>query len=713
MNEIINKQKAMFMSIIFHLIIYKESLKGKYIRYLFLLFLNDQAFAQTNGFDGWNIVATDTANYNPAFLGNGYIGVRTNAIGLKTNEVFINGLYDAALGEMPRFVSYYKPFDINVIIKGKGELVFGKEVTNWKQTLNLREGILYTAYKYAGIIGLQSKLMALRNNPMCVMNAVEFEALEDVELTIENKVEFPDRTNVKTTYSALSEYKLFQGYVYPVSDNPTRPAQNNPILYTVIPTLSGKDCIAGANTYYFPSNIPDIKYKKLAASHKVSFNLSLKKGQKYSFCLIGSYLHTGLSSDPLNDALRACAREYDKGYETIIDQHKEKWADLWESDIEIDGDTDAQRDVRVALYSLYSSIAAGSGFSIPPCGLSNDGWGSHIFWDAEIWMLPPLLLMQPSFAQSMLDFRINTIPQCKKRAASFGYKGIMFPWESDMTGNECCPVSYKLDMNEHHITADVGIGFWNYYRATQDKKWLSSKGYPMLKDIADFWSSRATVDSLGKYHILNVIGPDEYHENVDDNAFTNGAAKECLHAVTKSARLLNEIPNPEWQKVADGLVILKAPEGHTLQFNGYKGDKIKQADVNLLSYPLDIITDKAQILKDLNYYEPRIDSIWGPAMGRCILATLHARYGNVERAYGLFKKSYQPNLRKPFYFISEMPGNNNNQTFCTGYGGVLQSVIFGFGGFKITDVGIIQESVKLPQKWTRLTIKINGKEYGK
>ncbi len=681
------------------------------MKYLFLFFLPLSVFAQSSGFDGWNIVATDTANYHSAFLGNGYIGVQTNKCGLKTNQVFINGLYDAAFGEMPHFVSYYKPFDINVIIKGRGELVFGKEVINWKQTLNLKEGILYTEYEYAGVLGLRSKLMALRNNPMCVMNCVEFTAIEDVELTIENRVGYPDSKNIKTQYSPVAEYKMFQSYAYSaITDVQYR--QKNPIMYTLIPTRSGTDCIAGANTYFFSSDIPDIKYEKSADSHKISFNLSLKKGKKYTFCLIGSCMHTGISSDPLNDALRACARDYNRGFQVIIDQHKKKWFELWKSDIEIQGDSDAQRDVRIALYSLYSSIAEGSGLSIPPCGLSNGGWGSHIFWDAEIWMLPPLLLIQPAFAKSMLDFRINTIPQCKKRAAWFGYKGIMFPWESDMKGKECCPVSYKLDMNEHHVTADVGIGFWNYYRATQDKKWLKGKGYPMLKDIADFWSSRARGDSLGKYHILNVIGPDEYHENVDDNAFTNGAAKECLYAAIKSARLLNEKPNPEWQKIAEGLVILKTPEGLTLQFNGYKGDKIKQADVNLLSYPLDIITEKKQILKDLHYYEPKIDSVWGPAMGRCILATLYARYGDIEKAYKLFQKSYQPNLQTPFYFISEMPGNDNNLTFCTGYGGVLQSIIYGFGGFKITDAGIVKGDTKLPKKWTKLTIKINGKKYG-
>ena len=660
--------------------------------FLFFTFIFSNSYSQ----DGWKITTTDTANYNPGFLGNGYIGIRTNKLGLKTNEVYINGMYDCEPGGFPNFISYYKPFDINVNIKGKGELCFDKNVSKWQQALNLKEGILFTNYNYAGVVSVHNKMMALRSNPMCAMNYVEFQALEDIEITIENKVDIPDRSDVMGIYNSLLEFKSFQG---------------TPVMYTLIPTLSGKDCIAGANTYYFSSKAPQLVYSKTSStSQKVSFDLALKKGQKYTFCIVGSYTHSGFTNDPLNDALRACGKEYNKGYQPIIDQHKIKWAELWQSDIEIEGDVDAQRDVRLALYSLYSSITEGSGLSIPPCGLSNDSWGAHIFWDAELWMFPPLLVMQPTFAKSMLDFRINTTPQCKKRASQFGYKGIMFPWESDMYGNECCPVSYKLDMNEHHVTADIGIAFWNYYLVTQDKEWLQTNGYPMLKDIADFWASRSTVDSLGNYHILNVIGPDEYHENVDDNAFTNGAAKACLKAAGKAAQILNEKPSPLWQKISDGLVIINTPEGHTLQYKGYKGEMIKQADVNLLAYPLNIIINKTQVLKDINYYEPKIDD-GGPAMSHSVLATIYARYGDVEKAYSLFCKSYQPNRRTPFYFISESSVNAGRMTFCTGYGGMLQTIIYGFGGLKITESGIVKESQRLPKKWKKLTIKVNGKSY--
>ncbi|MBC7720505.1 MAG: glycoside hydrolase family 65 protein, partial [Pedobacter sp.] len=357
---------------------------------------------------------------------------------------------------------------------------------------------------------------------------------------------------------------------------------------------------------------------------------------------------------------------------------------------------------------LYSSIATGFGLSIPPCGIAQTGWGGHIFWDAELWMYPPLLVLQPAFANSMMDFRFNTLQQAKKRAAQFGYKGAMYPWESDLEGNECTPISYKLDMNEHHVTADVAIAAWNYYKVTNNKVWLQQKGYPLIKEIADFWVSRATIDSAGKYHIKNVVGPDEYFEDVDDDAFTNGAVKVVMAAAIKSAALVNANASPEWEKIRKNLVVLKHPNGYTLQNAQYKQQRIKQADVNLLAYPLDFITDKVQVTKDLEFYEAKIDPN-GPSMSYSVLAVSYARLGNAPKAYDLFQKAYHPNRKPPFGFISEKP-RPSGTVFCTGYGGMLQTIIFGFAGIKIGENGLYQQKANLPPHWKKLTIKIDGKE---
>jgi protein-glucosylgalactosylhydroxylysine glucosidase len=660
-----------------------------------ILFLVIFSFSVVNAQDNWSVTATDTANYHHCFLGNGIVGIRTHKSGLKTNEIYLNGLYDSKPGGYPTLTNYYKPLDISVAIKGIGTIALDRNVSNWSQMIQLKEAILYTNYQYANKLKLKCRMAALRNNPTCTINSVEFEALNDVELTVSNAINLPDRSDVKNVYETSMGFKKYQAV---------------PVMYSVLPNLSGFGCISGANAYYFSGTEPNINYTNPTKnSQQISFTIALKKGQKYTFTIVASSTHNGFTADPVNDAIRTCAREYSQGFERLLTLHKQSWERLWQNDIQIESNDNAQRDVRIALYSLYSSIKEGMGLSIPPCGVSSDAWGAHIFWDAELWMYPPLLVMNGEFAQSMLDFRHNTKTQCKKRAALYGYKGIMFPWESDMEGNELCTINYKADMNEHHVTADVGIAFWNYYLVSQDKIWLKEKGFPMLKDIADFWTSRSEKGLDGKYHILNVIGPDEYHEDVNDNAFTNGAAKHCLNVAIQAAQILNEKSDTNWRNVADNMMLLSAKEGHTLQYQGYKGETIKQADVNLLSYPLNIISDKMQIIKDLEYYESKIDPN-GPAMAHCILATIYARLGNIDKAYKLFSNSYTPNLKKPFYFMAESP-NNTNMTFCTGYGGMLQTVIYGFAGLHITEKGLVQKNPILPKNWKSLVIKLGNRKY--
>ena len=147
----------------------------------------------------WLVTAKDASNYNPCFVGNGIVGISSNQSGLKTNDVIINGLYDCLPGGTPTLTKYYKPLDISVSIKGLGDVVFGKNVTSWEQTLNLKEAVLYTSYRYAEKLIINTRLLAFRNKPMCAMNSVEFEALEDVDLTISNKVNLPNRENIIST----------------------------------------------------------------------------------------------------------------------------------------------------------------------------------------------------------------------------------------------------------------------------------------------------------------------------------------------------------------------------------------------------------------------------------------------------------------------------------------------------------------------------------
>ncbi len=170
-------------------------------------------------------------------------------------------------------------------------------------------------------------------------------------------------------------------------------------------------------------------------------------------------------------------------------------------------------------------------------GLSGLGYNGHVFWDADLWMFPALLVMHPEMAKSMIEYRYERLDAARKNAFAHGYKGAMFPWESAGSGVEETPVWALSGPFEHHITACVGLAAWNYYCVTQDKKWLMEKGWPILSATADFWASRVERNGPGHYDIKNVVAADEWAENVDNNAFTNGAAKVLLKDATDAADL--------------------------------------------------------------------------------------------------------------------------------------------------------------------------------
>jgi trehalose/maltose hydrolase-like predicted phosphorylase len=305
-------------------------------------------------------------------------------------------------------------------------------------------------------------------------------------------------------------------------------------------------------------------------------------------------------------------------------------------------------------------------------------------------------------AKSMIEYRFERLDAARKNAFSHGYKGAMFPWESAASGVEETPVWALSGPFEHHITACVGLAAWNYYCVTQDKVWLREKGWPILSATADFWASRVERNGPGHYDIKNVVAADEWAENVDNNAFTNGAAKVLLQNATEAATILGVKADPDWMVVSENIPILQL-NGITREHASYNGEGIKQGDVNLLAYPLKLITDPVQVKKDLLYYQSRVPNQGTPAMTQAIFALLYARMGQGDSAYHYFRDAYIPNLNPPFRVIAETKGGTNPY-FATGAGGILQSLLMGFGGLDITSAGIVQIPSKLPSGWKKLTL---------
>lgn len=438
-----------------------------------------------------------------------------------------------------------------------------------------------------------------------------------------------------------------------------------------------------------------------AVQGTVRATLPLRPGEPRTLTWLVA-VHSGRSAaDPLSAARADLQRAQAIGPDALIEGHRSAWAAIWRADLEIDGDDELQRCIRAGTFALLCSIRGDVPASVAPMGLSSMGYNGHIFWDADTWMFPPLLLLHPDAARSIPTYRQDRLQAARDRARAAGYDGAMYPWESATVGTETTPASIaRTGLKEHHITACVAIAQWQYYLATGDRTWLAERAWPVLEGAARFWVSRAEAGPAGTYVIRDVIAADEYAEDVDNDAFTNGAARAALLAADSAAAMLGHVAPPEWRRVAEGLVL--ARDGDLiLEFDGYDGRMIKQGDVELLTYPLEYPLSATTIAVNLDTYRAATDPL-GPAMGKSISAVVSAQLGRREEALDLLQASYRPHLWGPFYSLAETP-DNGAVNFLTGVGGALQSLLFGFAGLRMHRDALAVDPL-LPAAWRSLHI---------
>jgi len=642
----------------------------------------------------WVVTADsiNPANYYGVTVANGMVGLVSSPEPLSMGDIVLNGVYD-----------YYGRGRVSNILKGfnfanmeldiDGERVSWANISGMTQRLNMKAASITTEFQFKDKAKVSYTVRALRHLPFTSLIDLTVTPLQDLDITAASVITAPEILNDIRNYYAEID----------------RPHVNIPLMTSVAKSPTGKHTVAASNSFIFEETHgqePDVIHEDWDHNrHLVKIKKSLNEGESYRISVVASETSTEHFEDPQNEAERLTVYAKLQRRDQLMQRHQQAWDKLWDSgNIRISGNDEDQRDVRLALYHLYSFVREGTAYSLSPMGLSGLGYNGHVFWDTELWMYPPLLVLQPDIAKSLLDYRYQRLEAARKKAFAHGYEGAMYPWESDDTGQEATPVWALTGPYEHHITATVGVAFWNYYRVTQDKQWLKEKGYPVLKEIADFWVSRVHKDGEGNYNINNVVGADEWAENIDNNAYTNGAAKFALRAAVKAAKILGKKEHPQWAAVADGIPILEFEDGVVREHATYEGEEIKQADVNLLSYPLGMVQSEQQIRKNLEYYEPRIGQ--GPAMSYSVFSVLYARLGDTSRAYQLFKKGYKPNELPPFGVLAESAGGTNPY-FATGAGGMLQAVINGFGGIKLTDKGIVKTNVALPDAWKDLELNVN------
>jgi len=384
------------------------------------------------------------------------------------------------------------------------------------------------------------------------------------------------------------------------------------------------------------------------SASKVPPSVTIPAGSNATLVHIFSVRTSLDSADPLRDVSLDFAQAV-----TLVDNgdlwgdHTASWGALWGAGIQVDTlvDQELAQAVNSSLYYILSSVRDDWPHSLSPGGLASNGYNGHTFWDCETWVYPILLSNYPSLALSTLKYRLDRLEGARAKAQSYNppYRGTMFPWESAATGVETTPVWADTGLYEIHISGDIVFAVQQHYLQSGDFAWLV--GYQdLVLGVAEFWESRVknvTLPGGYEFHIAGVIPPDEYAHG-DNSVFTNVVAKISLEfAADLLLKLGTAAPSgysaAVWMDIANRLRIpFDTARNVHLEYDGYQGALIKQADVVLLGYPLNWNMSQAVRANDANYYIERTDE-FGPAMTWGMYAIAYLELNQPEKADPLFR----------------------------------------------------------------------------
>ncbi len=647
--------------------------------------------------------------YTPTYIGNGNIGVSSSQLGTLPTHSYMAWVYEHFPGDVARNASLPGWNAVN-FFDGENWLndarIDNKTIGAYHQTLNMYDGTLNTHYTWndkGKKTDIRVTSFVSRSNPNLAVVKFEIVPRYSGKVRVDFPIhEWPEPRRMYLANDSNVIVKMIDGLPdvwYPghmkIAKGSARSTKRDITEWVLANPDGDSTQVAIAVDIGWSQSVanPATSADTSAGKTSVSVSFDAKGGIAYTFRKYVGIFSSRESGDPLSDARNTASSSMSTGYEKALKEHQDAWHRLWRTNIILKEDSGLQKVIHSSMFYLLCSARAGSDFGIPPMGLSSDGYYGHIFWDSDTWMFPPLLLMHPDIAKSMVMFRYKALPAAEANAKLNGYKGAMYPWESDENGNEACPkFAYQNALYENHVTGDVAFAQWQYYLATENKTWLADYGFPVIEKTADFWVSRSTYDSTTrKYNINHVVSVDEGLIGVNNDAYTNLVAIRNLQIATQAARLLGKDPNPMWARVADHLYIPYDSSGHYYLTYENAPPQSLGAVVPLLYYPLELkVADevKANDLTNALNFEKK--SGGGVMMGVTLYQNVAAEIQDRKLFDDFFELSYKPYIRGSFNVFAETP-QNMSTNFLTGAGGFLQQVLFGYTGLRITENGLVQK----------------------
>ncbi|MDZ7966914.1 MAG: beta-phosphoglucomutase [Nostoc sp. DedSLP03] len=685
-------------------------------------------------------------------IGNGYLGTRGSfeeGYPHALPATFIHGVYDDVPVVYTELVNCPDWLPLIVIVNGDRFRLDRGEILSYDRQLDLRHGLLIRAVRWrspsGNTIDISFERFASLADPhvlglRCHLTPIDFEGLIEVQASING---YPENQGFNH-WEELDQGKTNQGIWL------QRRTRNSRIELGMAAklTILGTEASLQVNT---APGYPTLSTTFLA---KAQQTVTVEK-------LVTVFTSREIEA-PVPAAREKLAQLPD--YATLLKANEQAWDEVWQqSDILIEGDSTATFAVRYNLFQLLIAASRDDDrVSIPAKTLSGFGYRGHVFWDTEIFMQPLFLFTQPAIARNLLSYRWHTLPGARRKAGHYSYKGAMFAWESADTGDEVTPRwsigsdFYGEDVRiwcrdrEIHINADIPYAVWNYWQATGDDDWMQKCGAEIILDAALFWGSRVEFNSeRSQYEIQGVIGADEYHELVHNNAFTNRMAQWHLEkAIAVYDWLADKFPErateleqklkltPEershWQEIVAKILFFYDPStGLIEQCEGFfqledinladyeprdrsmqpilgidktnKSQVLKQPDVLMLLYLMresaDFPYNEKALQTNWDYYAPRTDITYGSSLGPAVQAILASDLGKSTEAYEQFMQALMVDLE-------DNRGNTNDGIHGASAGGIWQAVIFGFGGIQLSENGPVANS-HLPPGWTRLKFKLH------
>ncbi|GAC1309840.1 MAG: glycosyl hydrolase family 65 protein [Steroidobacteraceae bacterium] len=702
-----------------------------------------------------NATAADFERYFPTYLANGFFSSMSAPRGTEGNLAYMVALMDHAEGDIarPAAIPGWTEVDYSTGESPAGHFWLNQvplspgSFQDYRQTLDLHQATLTTGYRYVD----HQRSTRIKVTTL-VSQAASHLAASQISLTpdFDGSVQLSFALNLWAPYEPRLPLARLSGeemqeavaaHVMTLAAVPPATPDRAALWYrgdTHVLAAGGNvqdltlhlDAraerglpLAEAAAVGLPEGVEMREVALHETPYRLALNLEFKvvKGRTYTFTKFVAASREGWGGDAQAD-LELAVNARRRGFDALLDEHRAAWRDLWQADIRIDGDVQAQTAVHSDLYYLLATSTADTHWPMGACGLTL-GYTGHAFWDSDSWIFPALLLLHPERAKSLMMFRAYTLPAAATRARERGLKGAMYPWEADPEdGTEQTPYfAHVLGEREIHVNADIAIAQWQYWLATHDREYLMKYGWPVIRAVANFWASRVSWNPTERrYEILHVTSVEEMYNDVPNDTYTNAAAQKALAIATRAARLVGERPDPHWAEVAAKLFIpFSAAEGRHLDFDpSVPRDPIEGSTLSLLMYPLLDLPmtpqvrrndfDHTMIAVKAGHREPH-----GMAAAPASIAA--ATVGDAPSAVAWLMSNFTSDLIKPPFNVRTETATNNTGYFVTASGGYLQNLIYGFGGLRVEEQGLREAYPPvLPPAWRSMRLEhvsFRGRHY--